>query len=291
MNKIILFIAAALGLSAGAAHAQINNAKTETVKVSGNCEMCEATIEKAGTKSKVSKAEWNKDTRLATITYDPGKTNLDAILKNIALAGYDNQSYLAPGEAYNKLRGCCKYERTLKQPALAVEPVPGNTATTDNHAHHHAGAPNKAAADTSQIAPVMEKYFALKDALVQSESNTAAARAKDLQAALEAVKMDQLPADVHTKWMQVANDLKKEVARISNARSLEIQRQAFSNTAKNMYELVKVAKITAPIYYQRCPMYNDGKGANWLSKESAIKNPYYGAQMLTCGSTLETIKP
>ena len=37
-------------------------------------------------------------------------------------------------------------------------------------------------------------------------------------------------------------------------------------------------------------MANGGKGANWLSKENAVKNPYYGSQMLTCGSTVETIK-
>jgi len=36
-------------------------------------------------------------------------------------------------------------------------------------------------------------------------------------------------------------------------------------------------------------MYNNGKGANWLSKEEAVKNPYYGSQMLTCGSVQETI--
>jgi hypothetical protein len=37
-------------------------------------------------------------------------------------------------------------------------------------------------------------------------------------------------------------------------------------------------------------MYNNGKGANWLSKEILIKNPYYGSQMLSCGKTVETIK-
>jgi len=37
-------------------------------------------------------------------------------------------------------------------------------------------------------------------------------------------------------------------------------------------------------------MDNDGKGANWLSKESSIKNPYYGSKMMRCGSTVETIK-
>ena len=57
-----------------------------------------------------------------------------------------------------------------------------------------------------------------------------------------------------------------------------------------MYELAKVSKQAVPVYYQRCPMFNNGKGANWLSKESAIKNPYYGNKMLTCGSVTETIK-
>jgi len=60
--------------------------------------------------------------------------------------------------------------------------------------------------------------------------------------------------------------------------------------SKNMYELIKVSKSETPVYYQHCPMANDGKGANWLSKENAIKNPYYGSQMLTCGSIVETIK-
>ena len=57
-----------------------------------------------------------------------------------------------------------------------------------------------------------------------------------------------------------------------------------------MYLLLKTAKATTTIYYQHCPMYNDGKGANWLSKDSKIKNPYYGSKMLTCGKTVETIK-
>ncbi|HNK84737.1 MAG TPA: mercury transporter, partial [Flavobacteriales bacterium] len=42
-----------------------------------------------------------------------------------------------------------------------------------------------------------------------------------------------------------------------------------------------------PIYLDHCPMYNGG--ADWLSREKAIKNPYYGSSMLTCGSVKETI--
>lgn len=109
--KSIILMAAVVLLSTSACQSQINNAKTETVKVYGNCGMCETTIEKAANKKKISKADWNEETKIASITYDSKKTTLDAVLKNIALAGYDNQSFLAPDAAYNKLPGCCKYER------------------------------------------------------------------------------------------------------------------------------------------------------------------------------------
>ncbi len=57
-----------------------------------------------------------------------------------------------------------------------------------------------------------------------------------------------------------------------------------------MYVLIKNTNPEIIIYYQYCPMYNGGKGANWLSKENIIKNPYFGDQMLTCGRTIETIR-
>ena len=57
-----------------------------------------------------------------------------------------------------------------------------------------------------------------------------------------------------------------------------------------MYVLIKNTNPEIIIYYQYCPMYNGGKGANWLSKENTVKNPYYGSMMLTCGKVVETIK-
>ena len=45
-----------------------------------------------------------------------------------------------------------------------------------------------------------------------------------------------------------------------------------------------------PVYVQFCPMANGGEGANWVSKEKAVKNPFYGSQMLTCGKVVETIQ-
>ncbi len=95
-------------------NAQIKNSKTETVKIYGNCGMCETKIEKAGTVKKVAKVDWNQDTQMATLSYDATKTNPDEILKRIALAGYDSDKFLAPDDVYNNLHGCCQYERTAK---------------------------------------------------------------------------------------------------------------------------------------------------------------------------------
>ena len=39
--------------------AQIKNAKTETVKIYGNCGICKTTIEKAGNVKKVASVDWN----------------------------------------------------------------------------------------------------------------------------------------------------------------------------------------------------------------------------------------
>ncbi len=85
------------------------NPKTETLKVSGNCDMCKARIEKAAKIDGVTKAEWNKKDKMLTATFDPSKTNIDAIGKKIAEAGHDNEKAKATDAAYNKLPGCCKY--------------------------------------------------------------------------------------------------------------------------------------------------------------------------------------
>lgn len=98
-------------LSVTFASAQIKNKTTETVKINGNCAMCKKTIETAGNIDKEAKINWNKDTKMATITYDSKKTSSDAILKRVAAAGYDNEKFSAPTTAYDELHGCCQYDR------------------------------------------------------------------------------------------------------------------------------------------------------------------------------------
>ena len=102
--------------------------------------------------------------------------------------------------------------------------------------------------------------------------------------------MSVLNTETHTQWMKVVNDLKDDAEHISETKEITRQREYFMSLSKNLYALLKVSKSETTIYYQFCPMANKGKGANWLSLENKVKNPYYGNQMLTCGKVVETIQ-
>ncbi len=289
--KPVISLAFAIILFVNSSFAQIDNSVTASVKISGNCGMCKNAIEKAADKKKVSKATWNEETKVAGITYDSKKTNLDAVLKDIALVGYDNQSFLAPDDVYNKLPECCKYKRESKQPLLASSQQQGQSTHQNSEGHNHSQTTvDNTIQTTNQLNAVFDSYFTLKDVLVKTDGNQASLKAKELKAAITAVKMDKLAMDVHTVWMKLVSGLTEDAEHINETKDIAHQRDHFMSLSKNMYELIKVAKTNDPVYYQFCPMANNGKGANWLSKEAGIKNPYYGAQMLTCGKTVEIIK-
>ncbi|MDP3470086.1 MAG: DUF3347 domain-containing protein [Daejeonella sp.] len=288
ISKILMIITVLL--SAVNSFAQIKNAKTETVKIYGNCDMCKTTIEKAGNVKNVATVEWNKDTKMATLNYDSKKTNQDEILKRIALAGYDSEKFLAPDDVYAKLSGCCQYDRELKPVATTKDAGMDMKADHGNHNAKEMATTNTATTQNAlQLKNVFDNYFSVKDALIKTDAAVSSAKAAELVKAIKAVEMTKLSTKEHTVWMKVMKDLTANAEKIAVAKDVTKQREIFALLANNMYELAKVSKQETPVYYQHCPMYNNGKGANWLSKEEAIKNPYYGSKMLTCGSVQETI--
>jgi hypothetical protein len=286
MKSLKYLVIALIVLLATACNAQTKNQKTETVKIYGNCGMCKSTIEKAGNIKNQSNIDWNKETKMATISYDSLKTSKEDILKRIALAGYDSDTFLAPDDTYAILPSCCQYDRAKEiNPKMDKSKM---NMTKDNHSMHTENMDE--IKDQNVLTKVFDNYFSVKDALVKTDGATASTKSTELLSAINAVKMDKLEMDVHMVWMKVVADLKKDAKNIADTKDASKQRDHFMNLSKNMYSLMKISKTDTPTYYQFCPMANDGKGANWLSKENTIKNPYYGSQMLSCGKTVETIK-
>ncbi|HCY42135.1 MAG TPA: ATPase [Prolixibacteraceae bacterium] len=86
--------------------------KVEKVKVYGNCDQCKARIEKAAKAvDGVATANWNKETKMMDLAFDDSKTDVHKVEMAIANAGHDTEMHKATDEAYNKLPGCCQYER------------------------------------------------------------------------------------------------------------------------------------------------------------------------------------
>jgi copper chaperone CopZ len=116
-GKLIITAVLAIVMSSGAfaqthEHSSMATVKTETIKVSGNCDMCKARIEKAAKIEGVSKAEWNDETKLLTLEYDPMKVKSEDVQKKIAAVGHDTEKFKADDKTYNGLPGCCKYDRS-----------------------------------------------------------------------------------------------------------------------------------------------------------------------------------
>jgi copper chaperone CopZ len=110
-NSIIVILVAFLSISAVAQEAKSKNKKVE-MKVAGNCEMCEKRIEKAAFSVKgVKSAEWHADHKDIHLIIDENKCSVEDVARAIAKAGHDTEIVKAKDEDYEKLHGCCMYER------------------------------------------------------------------------------------------------------------------------------------------------------------------------------------
>ena len=99
-----------MGLSTIALFAQ--SGKTERFEVAGNCSMCETRIEKAANAVEgVNSANWDKETKMIEVSYNPKKSDIHKIHQAIAKVGHDTKMHKAEDRVSDKLPGCCKYER------------------------------------------------------------------------------------------------------------------------------------------------------------------------------------
>ncbi|SUX47023.1 TonB-dependent receptor domain-containing protein [Chryseobacterium indoltheticum] len=96
------------------------NLSKSQFKVKGNCEMCKERIETTAKKAGAQSARYSID--LQTLTLETSeKVSPEDILKKVAEAGHDNEKFKASDETYEKLPGCCHYDRDLKTENSNIE--------------------------------------------------------------------------------------------------------------------------------------------------------------------------
>ncbi len=110
-NIIIGMMLLVVTFSAQAQDKKSKNAKYN-IEVNGNCEMCKKRIEKAAfSVSGVKSADWHIDDHTLHLIINEEKCSLNDVKKAIAKVGHDTEDVKATKEEYEKLHGCCMYER------------------------------------------------------------------------------------------------------------------------------------------------------------------------------------
>lgn len=179
----------------------------------------------------------------------------------------------------------CGMELT-KEVAATVNSSATENTTTDS-ATKQATAP--VTSGKFSIADIVTNYLKLKNALVKDDTKAAASAGKALFISFNSASNASLVEKQKKEFSDIADDAKENSVHIGdNAGKIDHQREHFALLSKDINDLVKMFGAPQKLYQDYCPMYDDGKGAIWISETREIKNPYFGSQMLTCGSVKKT---
>ena len=162
----------------------------------------------------------------------------------------------------------------------------------DMNMHDSAGvAPVKTASESVNISSIVTYYLQMKNAFAKDDSKEASAAGNEMVKTFANFNKSALTVEQAKIYNDIEDDAREHAEHIgSNAGKIEHQREHFDMLSKDVYQLVKTFGGGQKLYYDHCPMYNDGKGANWLSETKEIANPYLGKSMPTCGTVKEELK-
>jgi membrane fusion protein, copper/silver efflux system len=140
-----------------------------------------------------------------------------------------------------------------------------------------------------QLTDLAEAYFEVKNALVKDDAQTAIAESKKVKASLDNVDMSLVEGDAHDHWMDLRKDLMEALQGIREDENIESVRKQFKLLSDALLEITESFGLEKEkVYRHYCPMAFGDEGAYWLSEMEAIRNPYFGESMLTCGEVRDT---
>ena len=129
----------------------------------------------------------------------------------------------------------------------------------------------------AKVQEIYNSYISLKDALVSSNYDNSKAASIVLEGQLKVYEGCENTAMIAKK--------------IEDSKDIVDQRKNFTALNTDLIALFKNVELSAgTIFIQHCPMANSGDGGDWLSSVKNIQNPYYGDEMMECGSVVEEIK-
>lgn len=115
----------------------------------------------------------------------------------------------------------------------------------------------------------MTSYYDKKNALVVRDPVNAKDEAKQVE---KKASLTMKAIVVDARHIQVTDEL-------------VFLREHFELVFDSIYKELDMSNL----YRQHCPMADSNQGADWLSREEEIINPYFGEDMLSCGEVKSVI--
>jgi hypothetical protein len=173
----------------------------------------------------------------------------------------------------------------------AIQKSEAVTTPVNNDSSRSALNGGQTATSKDVLKDIIDGYLQLKNDLAQDNTTSAAKSGGQLKSVISGFNSTTL----NDTQKKIFNDIKDDVIENSehiaeSGGKLAHQREHFEILSKDIYDLVKAFGPGRVLYKDFCPMYNDGKGAFWLSETKEIANPYLGKSMPTCGNVQEELK-
>jgi hypothetical protein len=129
---------------------------------------------------------------------------------------------------------------------------------------------------------------------VASDTAKASAAALALCTAADSLKVNEIKGDstgvIKETAISFSGSISGSAQALAAEKELINKRKEFEIIAESMWNLTRTVRYSGQkLYWQFCPMAFDNKGAHWISGEREIKNPYFGSEMLNCGSIEDSL--
>ena len=141
---------------------------------------------------------------------------------------------------------------------------------------------------------LLQAYYDVKDALVASDMVKVTDASKKLIVAADSLKVDEIKGDSTGKLKEVAKVFTSNIVSSANNMTglddLTTKRREFEQISDVLWNLTRTVRYSGQkVYWQYCPMAFNNKGAYWMSNNRNVRNPYFGEEMLECGSVEDSL--
>lgn len=141
---------------------------------------------------------------------------------------------------------------------------------------------------------LLNAYYTLTDAFVAADTVRINSAARTLRQRADSLRIRDIQGDSTGAIRETAGSFSTTIAgsasAIGSERDIEAKRRELNVITDALWSLTRTVKYNGEkIFYQHCPMAFKEQGAYWLSSSAAIRNPYMGSDMRSCGEVADSV--